>query len=308
MRHARTLAALAAALSMTVASSSAGAPHRSPLVGRAPSWFTPAYAQRVFEAGAAGMALPRDAHVPLSSLAFIGIRPGQLLIISDEAELTRANGFALCTSNFVFTGSAARVGHGRKARLAAAAAPSYFIGTAGHCGKQGDHVFMLFAPLGAAHLGQITQSTGEPGGDKLAPDFALVSIDPELNQWVSPSMAYWGGPTGVFTGGGIQPILHTGWGLGIGTGGTPRAGIAYQWGDEYRFEGAVTPGDSGSGAIVAGGLAAGNITHIAVDTREDVPVWNGGTSILRILRLVGNLQLATCSLAIPWPAPGCPPV
>jgi hypothetical protein len=94
----------------------------------------------------------------------------------------------------------------------------------------------------------------------------------------------------------------------MGAGGTPRAAVAYQWGDEWRFEGAIINGDSGSAANVATGLAAGNITHLALDTREDVPVWMGGTSISAILKLVGGPELATCALPVPWPAPGCPPV
>lgn len=287
------------------------------LAAPAPVWFTSALARRALEAGPRGVPLPTHARVPASSLAFVGIRPGQQIVITDTTDLTRARRLALCTSNFVFTSSGSS-GSSGSSRSRPAAAPAggrrrqsvgstMFIGTAGHCGKQGDNVFMIFAPLGVVHIGDIVQSTGDPG-DRLAPDFALIAILPALNQWVSPSMAHWGGPTGAFAGGGLQPIVHSGHGVVAGTGGTPRAALAYRWGDEYRFEGVVTPGDSGSGAIVVGGLAAGNITHIAVDTREDVPVWNGGTSMTKILSLVGNLQLATCALPVPWPAPGCPPL
>lgn len=167
---------------------------------------------------------------------------------------------------------------------------------------------MVFAPLGIVEIGSIVKSTGNPD-DISRLDFALISIDAALNPWVSPSMAYWGGPTGVFTGGGVQAVQHSGWGLVVGTGGTPRAGVAYAWnrGSEWRFEGAVAPGDSGSGAVVAGGLAAGNITHIAVNTRQVPPVWNGGSTITAILQYLGSYTLATCSLPVPWPAPGCPP-
>lgn len=247
-----------------------------------PAWYTPELHQRVLKAGPRGVPLPKDAKVATSSLAFLGIRPGQLIIV---------NGGVLCSSNFVFTGG------GR-----------YYIGTAGHCGGVGDQVSMLYAPKGLVDIGTIVRSTGNPGARR-APDFALVQIHSSLTADISPSMAYWGGPTGVFTGTGIQPVLHAGWGLVVGTGGTPRAGLAYQWGDEYRFEGAIVFGDSGSGAVVAGGLAAGNITHIAVNTGDNVPVWNGGTRMTKILSYLGTgYSLATCSLAVPWPLPGCPPV
>jgi hypothetical protein len=202
-----------------------------------------------------------------------------------------------------------------------------FIGTAGHCGGNGTDVFMIFVPPPLSdpvltHVGKIVKSVAPQirgSGltetfDVSATDFALIAIDPALNKYVSPSMAYVGGPTGVYTpasNNAVTPILHAGWGLVVGTGGTPRAGVAYLWnaGSEYRFEGVVTPGDSGSGAIVPGGLAAGNITHIVTDTRQSVPVWNGGTTMAAIFRALGSTyQLATCPTAIPWPLPGCPPV
>lgn len=121
-------------------------------------------------------------------------------------------------------------------------------------------------------------------------------------------MAYWGGPTGSYGGSGPAVVQHAGWGLVIGTGGTPRVGLGVEFGpDSWRFAGAITFGDSGSGANVVGGLAAGNITHIAVDTREFPPVFMAGTSIAKIRQIVGSgYRLATCGLAIPWPLPGCP--
>jgi hypothetical protein len=259
------------------------------LAGAPPEWFTADFASEVVRAGAAGKPLPDDVTLRTSSLAFLGIRPGQQIIVTDSTDLTRARSISLCTSNFVFTDGT-----------------NYSIGTAGHCGNVGGRVFMIFAPVGVAYIGDIVYSTYSE--DRLAPDFALISIRSEFRQWVSPSMAHWGGPTGAYTGNAIQPVVHSGHGLVIGTGGTPRAGVAYQWGDEWRFEGAVINGDSGSAANVVGGLAAGNITHVAVDTGDTVPAWMGGTRISKILSLISPRRLATCSLAIPWPAPGCPPV
>lgn len=278
-------------------------------VGNAPAWYTPELQRQIDAAGPKGVPIPKSAGIKASSLTFLGIRPGQLILVDNGGGVT-----SLCSSNFVFQ-SNSTTGKGKK-RTGTAGATRYYIGTAGHCGKVGDDVTMVFLPLGLVNIGGIVKSADPPvdrdgNFDTSLLDFALIEIDPELNQYVSPSMAYWGGPTGVFTGDGVQPILHAGWGAGVGAGGTPRAAVAYDWnvGSEFRFEGAIAPVDSGSGAIVAGGLAAGNITHIAVDTSQTPPVWNGGSTMTSILKYVGTgISLATCSLPVPWPLPGCPPV
>lgn len=246
------------------------------LKSAAPSWYTPQLHQKVLAAEHRGVALPAGVSIPTSSLVFQGIRPGQLLIIDGS----------LCTSNFVFTNGG-----------------NYFIGTAGHCGNVGAQATMLYLPAGLVDIGTIVLSTGDAG---IGNDFALIRIDPSLNADVSPSLAYWGGPTGVYTGSGPAVVQHAGWGLVIGTGGTPRVGLGLTWTpNEWIFEGAITPGDSGSGAIVLGGLAAGNITHIAVNGGLFPPVFMAGTSMTKIMQIANGYTLATCS-AIPWPLPGCP--
>jgi hypothetical protein len=247
----------------------------------APAWYTPELQRQVVAAGPSGVAVPAGVTIPTSSLVFLGIRPGQLLL------LTGGNGTSLCTSNFVFTNGA-----------------NFFIGTAGHCGEVGDQVTMLYLPGGLVDIGNVVLSTGDAG---VGNDFALISIDPALNGDVSPSMAHWGGPTGVYTGSGPAVVQHSGWGAVIGTGGTPRAGIGVDFeGPDWRFVGAITPGDSGSAANVLGGAAAGNITHIAVDSGEIPPVFMTGTSIAKILQIAGGYSLVTCPSALPWPLPGCP--
>lgn len=246
----------------------------------APSWYTQALHRQVLAAGPRGVGLPAQAAIPTSSLVFQGIRPGQLLIIE---------GGTLCSSNFVFTNGA-----------------DFFIGTAGHCGEVGDQVTMLFLPAGLVDIGEVVLSVVGPE-DEPGNDFALISIDPSLNQYVSPSMAYWGGPTGVFASDGPAVVQHAGWGLVVGTGGTPRVGLGTVWtNDPWFFEGVVSPGDSGSGANVLGGLAAGNITHIFISLGEHGPTLAAGTSMTKIMQILGpRYELATCS-AIPWPLPGCP--
>jgi len=249
----------------------------------APAWYTPELHRRAVAAGANGVAIPREAAIPASSLAFLGIRPGQLILLTNNAAGTTS----VCTSNFIFTDSSG----------------NFFVGTAGHCGSVGDSVDMLFLPVGLANIGQVVLSTGDAG---IGNDFALISINPALYQDVSPSMAFWGGPTGAFTGSGLTVVEHIGWGVGVGTGGTPRVGLGVEFTpNEWRFEGLITPGDSGSGANTLGGLAAGNITHISIDLShpEDIV----GTSIRKILQILGSgFRLATCPSATPWPLPGCP--
>ena len=248
----------------------------------APSWYTPELHAKIMAAGDKGVAIPKGVDIPASTAAFLGIRPGQLIILSNN------NGFSLCTSNFVFHSGA-----------------SQFIGTAGHCGGVGDQVSMVFLPLGLANIGQVVKSTGDAG---VGNDFALISIKPSLKKYVSPSMPFWGGPTGPYTGAGAPTIIkHVGWGLGIGTGGTPRIGIGtfYNPLGAWRMVGVINLGDSGSGAEAGNGQAVGNITHISVQIGGSGFVGDAaGTAMQKILQLAG-VSLSVCK-AIPWPLYGCP--
>jgi hypothetical protein len=164
---------------------------------------------------------------------------------------------------------------------------------------------MLTAPRVLVDIGTITKSTGDAG---IGNDFALISIKPALNGIVSPSMAFWGGPTSPYTGPKAPTIIeHIGWGAGIGTGGTPRVGIGIYFSPTaYTFIGAITPGDSGSGANSGGHQAVGNITHIFVGIGggQGIVHTAAGTSITRILQIAG-IPLATCGPS-PWPLYGCP--
>jgi hypothetical protein len=117
-----------------------------------------------------------------------------------------------------------------------------------------------------------------------------------MEQYVNPSMAYFGGPTGV---GSPQPndvVEHAGHGLVIGTGGTPRAGVVVyrgkgDGGDAFAWVGAASPGDSGSAVRLANGQAAGDLTHLVVGGPY-VPGDVAGTTIERMLTIAGK-PLAT---------------
>src|SRR5215210_3972819 len=282
-----TLAAVVAALMMLVSATAAsaatptlgsspdwrsvegavpyGSGHAVPLKAATPAWFTDALAARVDAANGAPVAAPSDAPLP----GEIGIRPGSWMIAP-----------AGCTMNFVF-GSPG----------------SYSIGTAGHCGKAGEDVVLLtLAPGGAnpvlVDLGTVQKSVN--GG--IGNDFELVSIRPELQSWVSPTIAIVAGPCGSYTGSGPEVVFHYGHGLAIGTGGTPRAGLALKWDSTaFGWTGAAIFGDSGSPVRVNTGMqAAGDLTHLVVDSRW-LPSYIAGTRMGRILQIAGQ-PLANSSL------------
>jgi hypothetical protein len=229
-----------------------------PLRAAQPSWFTPELAAQVEAANGVPVAAPNDAPLP----GEVGIRPGSWMIAPSG-----------CTMNFIF-GSPG----------------SYSIGTAGHCGKAGEHVVLLtLAPGGAnpvlVDIGTIQKSVN--GG--IGNDFAIVPIRPELQSWVSPTIAVVAGPCGSYTGSGPEAVFHYGHGLAIGSGGTPRAGLALKWErDAFGWTGAAIFGDSGSPVRVNTGMqAAGDLTHLVVDSRW-LPSYIAGTRMGRILAIAGQ--------------------
>jgi hypothetical protein len=235
-----------------------GLGHAIPLKAAVPAWYTDELAARVDAANGAPVAAPADAPLP----GEIGIRPGSWMIAP-----------AGCTMNFVF-GSPG----------------SYSIGTAGHCGKAGEPVTLLtLAPGGAnpvlVEVGTIQTSVN--GG--IGNDFALVSIRPELQSWVSPTIAAVAGPCGSYSGSGPEPVFHYGHGLAVGTGGTPRTGLALTWqASAFGWSGLAAPGDSGSAVRVNTGMqAAGDLTHLVVDTNW-LPSYIAGTRMGRILQIAGR--------------------
>lgn len=216
---------------------------------------------------------------------------------------------------------------------------SYKISTAGHCGKTGDTATVIAAlgnragASGAVLLDFGRFSTSHDGG--LGNDWALIDVDPAYQGLVSPTMCFWGGPRGMFTKTGAtvavtiprrnlvpqvtvnpdpflpQALVHYGHGAGIGTGGTPRAATTFHWGtSHFMFEGAITPGDSGSGANTLTGdtlgatlEAAGIITHIWIDAlmREGIGIM-GGTRATQVSGTLVDGQI----VPYPVPAPGLP--
>jgi len=216
---------------------------------------------------------------------------------------------------------------------------SYDISTAGHCGKVGDTATVIAAlgnrpdATGVVLLDFGTFAVSRDNG--LGQDWALIDVRPEYQGLVSPTMCFWGGPRGMYTATGdlasvtfpgnslipqpsvtpdpflAQAIVHYGHGAGIGAGGTPRAGTAISWRPtHFMFEGAIAPGDSGSGAntltgdsVGANMEAAGIITHIWIDPlmRSGIGIM-GGTRATQVSGTLANGQI----VPYPAPAPGLP--
>jgi hypothetical protein len=241
----------------------------------------------------------------------LGIRPGALLL------LISGNSIGWCSMAHVY-GSPG----------------SYDISTAGHCGKPGDTATVIAGlgnrgdATGVILLDFGTFGTSHDGG--LGNDWALIDIASAYQSLVTPTMCFWGGPRGMYTKTGelvdvniprnslipqvsltpdptlAQTIVHYGHGTGVGAGGTPRAGEAIAWGaSHFMFFGAISPGDSGSGAntllgdtVGANMEAAGIMTHLYIDPlmRQGLGIM-GGTRATQVAGTLANGQI------VPYPAP-----
>ncbi len=228
-----------------------------------PAWYTDALHKKVVAAGKRGESVPLPDGVQYNtSLAFTGIRPGSWILFP-----------AGCTTNFVFGGGTT-------------------IGTAGHCANVGEEVTIVAAPGVLMAIGTVSLSANNGIGD----DFALINIYPAMQQYVNPSMSYFGGPTGAGAPAFGDALVHSGHGLVIGTGGTPRVGVVTytgpgDGGDAFGWDGAASPGDSGSAVRNALGAAAGNLTHLVVGT-DYLPAFIAGTTIARMQSYAGPVATA----------------
>jgi hypothetical protein len=261
--------------------------------------------------GSAGSNASSPGVVTFAGAGFFGIRPGAWLLLIGKKSI------GWCSAAHVY-----------------GAPGSYEISTAGHCGKPGDVATVIGAVGNNSALGATvpvlldfgTFSVSHEAG--LGNDWALIGVRPEYQSLVTPTMAFWGGPIGIYTAEGevvpvsltgnhpsatlnpspnlVQQIVHYGHGAGIGAGGSPRSGSAITWTSTYfMFFGAITPGDSGSGANTLAGdavganrQAAGIITHIWVDPlmRQGLGIM-GGTRATQVGATLANGQI------LPYPAP-----
>jgi hypothetical protein len=217
------------------------------------------------------VAAPAAAAADLPADGLIGIRPG-------AAELSPYG----CTMNFIFKNGS-----------------SLGIGTAGHCvDSVGQHVTLLTLVPGASNpvlvdIGTVAVRSFDP--NNIAPDFAIVQIDPSLYGWVFSTIAQVLGPCGVYTGAGLAqipaPQVFQGQAANIGPEalawygqgavvatdtGVSRVGVAEYWEDvAYYWAGAALPGDSGSAVRTSNFSGAGNLTDLVVDTARPGAVVEG---------------------------------
>ena len=238
-----------------------------PLAAAKPSWLTPELEAEVLAADGQPVAAPNDAPLP----GTVGIRPGSWMVSPYG-----------CTMNFVFAKS-----------------DMLGIGTAGHCvDNVGQSVVVLtLTDSGNAvllEIGTVVARHDNGIGD----DFALVEIYPGLYPWVSATTAVIGGPCGEYYGSGPETVEHYGHGLAIGTGGTPRAGIALTWKENaFGWDGAAIFGDSGSPVRVTDLKAAGDLTHLVVSS-EWLPSFIAGTRIGKMLQIAEGWSLASSPLCL----------
>jgi hypothetical protein len=190
------------------------------------------------------------AATPVGTGSCPGVRPGAV-VESDVGQ---------CTFNFLFQGSDG----------------SRYIGTAGHC-------ILGSSPIG----GDAGEQSWAPGTGPVArdgqgnrigefayailqdpKDISLIRLDPGVA--ASPQMCHFGGPTGVNSDRGSAPVVldHFGQGVGVGTVLPARTALAIGMPDpDHVFaDGAVVPGDSGSGIISSDGRAVGVIVTTGVHT------------------------------------------
>ena len=294
--------ALAAVLALlSIPSVGAQSEPSAELVSGAPTWMTSSLRAAVIAAGSQGVPLPPEAAV--SSAVFAGLRPGTWMIDPNW-----------CTLNFIFSTDGTMNG-------------KLFIGTAKHCVQRqtstgefdpndsgmNRHVIAAFStkPSELPRLFDIGAVADVSSGG-LGNDYALIAIQTSLIQFVSPSMAWVGGPTKPRSGAVQDQAFLVGHGTGLGTGGTFRIGrissfsSSAHWG--FGMLSAATPGDSGSPVRTLDGAAVGDATHIGASL-DFVPGNVFGTSVDLVasgLEYGTRATVVTCRSNDIWVNLGCP--
>ena len=236
----------------------------SAATGRAlPSWFTKSFKERVHNAGATGVRVGEERlNTECPGVQTAGVSAAGCIVAP-----------AGCTANFIYTDGS-----------------SQYVGTARHCvDRVGQELVMQVDSTTLASVGTVARMTsgeGEPGND-----VAIIRIDPAVAaKWgVNPAVPVVGGPQGIYTGCDPTPVVHYGHGYGVLVGpGKLEGGLATNWHDDgYGWTGFGAPGDSGSPVVTASGQAAGNFTHLIVDTGEYLGSTLAGMRITRILQTMG---------------------
>jgi hypothetical protein len=190
------------------------------------------------------------------------------------------------TTSVVSAGTCEVYPYGCSANFIYSSGSRYYVGTAGHCvDKVGQHIYMVVSTPGVgpsiADVGTVAKFVDGGVGN----DYAVIAIAPGFT--VDPKLPV-GGPQGIYTGCGPESVRYWGHGYGVAVSqGKPEGGLATNWFDDgYGWTGVGIFGDSGSGVVTTTGQAAGDFTHLIVDTKypgSDL----AGTRITKILRGTG---------------------
>ena len=227
--------------------------------------------------------IPVPAAAPVGTGTCPGVRPGGI-VVSDVGQ---------CTLNFLFQGSDG----------------SSYIGTAGHCilGQGpfgGDAGEMSWAPgTGPVARDGNGNRIGEFAYAILQDpkDFSLIRIAPQVP--ATAGMCHFGGPTGINADqpGITEPVVLDYFGNGVGVGVALPARSALAAGmpdpDHVFANGAVAPGDSGSGIMSSDGRAVGVVVTVGVHTGS---IGTGGldAGTIGITRLTPQVERAQAVLGV----------
>lgn len=232
-----------------------------------PGWYTEAVHANVLAASALGMGydVKNGTAVALGS-QFLFIRPGAMMLFPSG-----------CTMNFIY-----------------GTPGNYQIGSAGHCNEVNSEVVIVAAPSLLVAIGK----TGRSHDNGIGDDWSLTPIYSRFQQYVDANTPVGGPECGSYTGTASLtnpvPLKHFGHGLVVGTGGTPRAGVATKMDNRaFYFDSPSMFGDSGSAVQVAGsstcprGQAVGVLTHLVIGTKT-LPSNMAGTRMGAIPATVTN--------------------
>jgi hypothetical protein len=245
----------------------------------APAWFTPSFRAAVDAAGTRG--------VPLAGPSAIDVCPG----VVGFSEGGVGTGTCLvwpygCTANFIYytrSGSVPQTSDGNE-----------YLGSAGHCSDHpGDVVYGAISTPGVgpaiARIGTVSKRIEQYKGSRVY-DVEAIKIDPGFKLYPASPV---GGPTGVYDGCDAgTPLKYFGHGYEVAVAqGKPEGGISTHWFDDgYGWAGPAFGGDSGSGVLTAGGLAAGDLTATIINSPPYVPGETVGARMTWILKYL-NMSL-----------------
>ena len=222
--------------------------------------------------------------------------------------VTETGGSGTCTANFVFT-----------------AGDRVLLGQAAHCAGTGAATETDGCGSGTAPLGTEVTIHGSDGRDRTGTmvysswvamrdaaerdpaacaynDFALVEVDPADAGDVNPSVPFFGGPTGLHTGGlpAGTPLLTYGDStirMGVEAlrpkAGTSAGPVGGGFGHQVYTATPGIPGDSGSGYLTADGRAVGVLSTLNL---VPLPVSNGMTDLARAMRYAADHGFADLEL------------